>query len=450
MHLADILDLIPYGQMRASVHNAFYYLAVVENLKGLWGFLEAQDRTTGVPVDSPAEPCEVLFNYTLPTDHALGIQRSISRCLNKRGITTGLSGMVPWHAVDGFDCFYQWLPLFPLPIELRMEIKDQCQAVYTLLQDVPLNSYKRRKGLAFAIRFSGLVEAYTRYMKIMLSRIKPKLVIVITTSSFLDIALQTACSEAGVPVAFFPHGFPARLISPIRSNIVAAYAPHHHQYYCQMGIESNQVIPVGWLEPAVTLGEQVPELIRTTQYRGKEVKYRALLISQYSASRLVSNSLTTMLSQAINALTAMPNIERVVLRLHPPRETIDSSELQSVLKNADLSKLYVAHNEPLLKNLRETNMVVGFCSTALLYGPYLNRPALEIRDSSINRIFCQSVLPSQNVYQVDGEIESALLDEYLYGYEPLRGVEVLHNWCREIDYVAEYISNYIHYGVPLY
>jgi hypothetical protein len=387
---------------------------------------------------------DILFNYFSPSNHCLGVQiNSASQCL-KSGLRTGVisSKQIPklpefshqFHLSEGVISWGSFIPRSKLN-----KIEDEChEASIILSQQVELGHFSEISS--HLVRLATRIEEKASILQHFLEAISPELVVLVHGKMLEDTAMEIACKTIGIPTALIPHGFLQKSYSPLSASYIMSYCPHHDGYLKELSSPENKIIPLGWLEPSVSLGSNKTRSAHRDSFVHSSDKYNILFLSSISGWEIHRcPSLVKRVPEVLKALEEMPEVENIRVRLRP--DEAKNLLIQTLLDISGASKLEISVNQPIEDDLSRCNTLMSFNSTGVLYGPYLNMRAIEIRDKAINSVWGNSVLPNQQVYQVEGEFDSRDFKDFVVNSPTLLGEKVFYNWKNELSEFSRFISS---------
>lgn len=443
--ISEIYNSLPLLEFRPAIADALHMLMYYgeKELHFGWNDLLKKEALKADSDKSILPKCDVLFTMISPNFRILGVQQRLAEKCSQMGLVTGIINVTGRNA-SGFDKVYRWYPQYPIDETVETEIMEQSARAYALLSNISPSKIVGNKGLIYLIKYANLVEAYAKSARMILEKVQAKLVFLNGSKFYINTAMEWACKEAGIKSVIVPASVLGRTQFPSRANTFLSWAPHYDSYLRELSIGESEVLPLGFLEPLFTLPGNIDELLKYKS-RHTKTKHEVLLLSQYrGVKRTACSSLYTRLPEIIKLLKQMPEIKKVVLRLHPG-EKPESQECQGLWKYCQDSKFQLSVNEPLIKNLVETNMIISLGSTALLYAPYLNIRGVEVRDHDINQVFGATVLPLACSYQIGDSYKASELADFIRDSEIIHGEEVLYNWRKELELfpaILEKLMNY--------
>ena len=198
---------------------------------------------------------------------------------------------------------------------------------------------------------------------------------------------------------------------------------------------------LGWLEPKVILTDDCYNSSENTiQKRGK---YNILFLSSLSGWEVHRcESLLERVPDILKTLNQMPEVETINVRLR--RNEYNDLVVKTLLTACAGSKLRISGmNSSITDDLKACDIIISFNSTGILYGPYLNKKAIEIRDPKINSVWGDTVLPSEQVYQINNVFDSKDFSQFILESPILQGKNVFYNWGDELKAFSEYLGEII-------
>jgi hypothetical protein len=390
------------------------------------------------------DKCDVIFCFL--NDGYLPLQRKLAKECQSQGLRTGIVR----NNRSTFPNFPEFTETFSLPnifspqesstIPLKTEklIIEQCKYVYSYLEKVPLLGLNPKGYLDLAY-LATQVEQQARCMQHLLEKKSAKLVILNNAKDLGETAMQIACTNSGTPSMLILHGFPQRSQYPLLASFVMSYCHHHDDYLRKISSNSSQIRKLGWLEPTITLTENFYTSSQQSDIFKSRGKYNVLFLSQllgWDVHRC--ESLVKRLPDIIKSLDKMPEVEIITLRLHPKES--NNKLLKTLLAEWGCSKLRISDNFSLIDDLKACDILMAFSSTGLLYAPYLNRKAVEIRDETINSVWGGTVLPSEQVYQIGKEFNHSEFSSFVLESRILSQEEVFYNYSNELKSFSEFLN----------
>ena len=399
--------------------------------------------------------CDVIFNYFLSSPHALGIQKKLAEKCQEQGLVTGLVGQKSKNRPCNISSLKQEkfrqvisvpdnLGIFSSKIssKIHREVIDQCKYICSSLEKFNLFNPGSEDWL-YLVNLATQVEKNACLLRRLLEVASPKLVILSHGKFPEDAAMQIACNDIGIPSMLVPHGFPQTSLSHITASFIMSYCPHHDGYLRQISSNANQVRGLGWIEPSIKLTDSLFSSVKENHCFDTKQKLNILFLSSMSGwNTHRCHSLVERVPDILKTLNKMPEVETINVRLR----SNESNDLviKTLLAACAGSKLRISRmNNPIIEDLKACDIVMGFNSTALLYGPYLNKKAIEIRDRQINSVWGGTVLPKKQVYQIEEEFNPDELTEFVLNSPILKGEEVFYNWGFELKAFSEYLSEII-------
>lgn len=395
--------------------------------------------------------CDVIFNFFASSPHSLGIQRKLAEQCQLAGLKTGMVGIFAQRrdrnllAMDlpEFDHIFplqQFNEIFEfnLPRISRQKIIEQCRHIQLSLEKFGCSSPNASEYLAeCAIQ----VEKKACIFQRLLEEVNPKIVILSHGKTMEDAAMLIACHKADKKSMLVPHGFPQKSMAPIHASIVTSFGPHHDRYLKDISRSSTQIMKLGWLEPSTTLKNNVCN-ISDNSSRNKG-KYNVLFLSSlYGWEIHRCESLLERVPDILKTLNKMPEIETINVRLR--HNEYNDLVIKTLLSSCAGSKLRRSGmNNPISDDLNACDIIISFNSTALLYGPYLNKKSIEIRDQKINSVWGSSVLPSKQVYQINEVFDSQDFCQFILDSPVLKGNSVFYNWGHELKTFSDYLKSIV-------
>ena len=392
--------------------------------------------------------CDVIFNYFIASPHGLGIQKLLAEQCQVQGLRTGIVGFQPNFSGMELSEFNSVLPLrlsnkipeFNLSSKTCQEIIEQCSYIYSFFAKAYSLKYDP-EGYLDLVNLATQIEQKACLLRQLLETIKPKLVILSHGKVLEDTAMQIACHKTNTPSMLIPHGFPQRSLSSLTASFVMSYCPHHDDYLRKISADSTRIMKLGWLEPGVTLTKDFCNSSEhVTQARGK---YNILFLSSLSGWKVHRcESLLERVPDILKTLNKMPEVETINVRLR--RNEYNDLVIKTLLTACAGSKLRISGiDSPITDDLKECDLIIAFNSTGLLYGSYLNKKAIEIRDPKINSVWGNTVLPSEQVYQINDVFDSEDFSQFVLESPILKGKNVFYNWGYELKAFSECLSGII-------
>lgn len=392
--------------------------------------------------------CDVIFNYFISSPHGLGIQKLLADQCHVQGLKTGIVGFSNNILAMELLEFDRVLPLrqrnkvsqFNLSSKICQEIIEQCSYIYSFFEK--FHSLKPDPDIY--IRLSNLatqIEQNALLLQRLLEKINPKLVILSHGKYLTDTAMHIACKNTNTPSMLIPHGFPQRSLSPLAASFVMSYCPHHDDYLRKISLTSTQVLKLGWLEPRVRLAKDFS--ISTKHIIKEKGKYNILFLSSLSGwERHRCESLLERVPDILKTLNKMPEVETINVRIR--REEYDDLVVKTLLTACAGSKLKISGiDSSVIVDMQACDILISFNSTGVLYGPYLNKKAIEVRDQKINSVWGSTLLPSQQVYQISDVFDSEDFSQFVLESPILKGKNIFYNWGNELKAFSECLSKIV-------
>ena len=399
--------------------------------------------------------CDVIFNFFMPGLHALGIQKKLAEKCQEQGLRTGIVGQKSKNRLRDISRLKleQFEQVISLPenfelfasntsSKIHREIVDQCKCICSSLEKFNLFNPGSEDCLYLA-KLATQVEKNACLLRRLLEVASPKLVILSHGKIPEDAAMQIACNNTGIPSMLVPHGFPQKSLSQLTGSFIMSYCPHHDDYLRQISLTTSQVRGLGWIEPSVTLTDSLCSSVKENHVFDKKEKLNILFLSSLSGwNRHRCQSLLEHVPDILKTLNKMPEVETINVRLRDNEH--NDLVVKTLLTACAGSKLRISKiSNPIVEDLKACDIVMAFNSTALLYGPYLNKKAIEIRDKKINSVWGDTVLPSEQVYQIGEEFNPHEFTEFVLDSKILKGEEVFYNWGCELKAFSECLGEII-------
>lgn len=458
-HAVPIIDLLPSVQSALYYYLHFDYVQYFGDSIYNTQFLSRSPRRSEIKtifrkLFSPGylkvyDRCDVIFSYLNSSDSSLAIQRRLAKEYRAQGLKTGIvrnsNSTFPKYPefTENFSLpnIFSLPESFAIPLRTKELIVEQSEYIYSSLKKLPLLGLNPKGYLDLAY-VAIQVERQAISMQHLLEQKRPKLVVLTDAKNLGETAMQIACMNSGIPSILIPHGFPQRSQYPLLASFVASYCPHHDDYLKKISSNASQIKTMGWLEPTITLTEGSYTSSQEGEISNSRAKYNVLFLSQaIGLGYHRCESLVNRLPDIIKSLNKMPEVESIILRLHP--KEFNNKLLRTLLTEWECSKLFISNNHSLIADLKACNIVMAFSSTGLLYAPYLNKKAVEIRDETINSVWGGSVLPSEQVYQIGKEFNHSEFSDFVLESQLMRQEEVFHNYGNELKYFSEFLNKNI-------
>ena len=390
---------------------------------------------------------DVLFNLINPYDNQLGIQKELSRVCSSNNFKTGLLGLfhkICIKKIRGFDrCF----PLGMLSVspDIQTSVLEQCGHLYTRMlesDEVLFQSSDVHDARDALIRVAMHIEQLAAWNQLLIEATYPRLVILTNAKDPRDAAMQIACKKMGIPSMLILHGFPQKSQHPILAPWVMSYAPHHDDYLKKLCLHPEQVKGLGWLEYRKTLPFRTENSLKGRDACDKIKNYDILFLSQFSGSRMHRcASLISRASDIIRTLDKMKEVQSITIRLR--QSEIQDTMIKKYLKSINCSKLNVSKSRPIYLDLMANDLLMSFSSTGLLYGPCLNMKSVEIRENDIDSVWPNSILPKEQVYEIDRSFHPIEFREFVLQSPIVNGNDFFYNHGRELERFSEIIRTLI-------
>lgn len=395
--------------------------------------------------------CDVIFNFFIPSAHGLGIQRKLAEQCHAQGLRTGIIDNGYFLNLPEFNDIFSLpnslgISASNIPSKIHQEIIEQCKHIEAWLEKLHVLDPNSEEYLSLA-NLALQIEQKAIMLQHLLEIKSPKLVILAHGKYLDDAAMQIACHNTDTLSMLIPHGFPQRSLSPLAASFVMSCCPHHDDYLKKISLPSSQIKKLGWIEPTVTLTHSLYNSSTRKSLEEKYIaqeteKYNILFLSSLSGwERHRCDSLLESIPDILKALSKMPEVETINFRLRPSE--YNDLVIKTLLTACGGSKLRISGNSPIEEDLKACDVVMSFNSTALLYGPYLNKRAVEIRNPAINSIWGDTVLPSEQVYQIGEEFKPDEFREFVLNSPILKREEVFYNWGRELKAFSECLSEIV-------
>lgn len=382
---------------------------------------------------------DVLFSYFNGDNNYLGIQQYLARQCRVENLKTGIIYPETILLDSNFDVSFTLQSRSFVSLKIQKQIIDQCRFACQFLQDSYLiDNFNKDIYIALANRVFQLEANATRIQRLLEIK-KPKLVVLMNSKVIGDVATQIACANTGIPSMLALHGFPQRSQYPFETSFIMSYCPHHDHYLKTLSFDHCQIKGLGWLEPRVTLADEFQDLHDAIEDPEK-VGYKILFLSQMSGWKThACESLLESIPAILKALDTMPEVKSITLRLRQAER--NDLVLTTLLRECKCSKLKISVNPSLKEDLEVNNLVMSLSSTGLLYGPYLGMRAIEIRDAKINSVWGGTVLPHDQVYQIDQELDPENLKEFILDLDPSGSHKRFYNHRCELKAFSKIISD---------
>ncbi len=388
------------------------------------------------------DPVDIIFSFFGTSKSWKGIQSRLAKQCLLNNLRPEIIHRLQHKHYSEFASTFLTLGGLPVPKKIRREIVRQSEEVVAKLNSLLIRDFNKRQAYSILCSYATQIEQEAIWIEKLLATKKPKLTIMARASFLQDAAVEIACSQTSTPSILVPHGWPQRLNYPITSSFVKSFCYHHDQYLKTLCLKPNQVLGMGWLEPSVTLGLNLINMKNEKESSKKTEKQHILFFSQMHGKFLHRcDSLIDYIPHIFKALDKMDAVETITLRLHPWEDkNPDNKEFISQL---NCSKLRLSTGKPIAEDLQASTMLMAFSSTALMYGPYLNMKAVEIRDEAINAEWGGTVLPPEQVYQIKGEFNPDEFCDFVANVPTLKGEDVFYNYGRELEAFGDFLETLI-------
>jgi hypothetical protein len=385
--------------------------------------------------------CDVIFSYINDSSNYLGIQKKLAdKCLSL-GLRTGIiyqenldDSLSFTEKILSEQCF--------VPVKFQKQILEQCRYVYSYFNRLNINGIQTRTDYFILTYFALKIEALARWAKYLLEIINPKLVILTNARDLQDAALQIACADNHVTTMLIPHGFPQMSQFPLSTSLIMSYGPQHDSYLHRLSCGTDQLRGLGWLEPTVTLPDDIDCFVKDKNSLDRKDGYNVLFLSQLAgADRHRCHSLVELVPAVIEALEKMDGVKRITVRLRQDEQ----NDLPAVkfLSDCKSQKLCISTKTSIVDDLKANNTILSFSSTGLLYGPYLNMKAIEVRDKKINSVWGDNILCKEQVYQIVDNFNTDEFIDFVEHCPIVRHDDVFYNWQLELESFTEYLNDLI-------
>ncbi len=396
--------------------------------------------------------CDVIFNFFTPSLHALGIQKKLAEKCQEQDLRTGIVVQKSKNRLRDIsrlklEEFEQVISLpenfeisaSNMSSKIHREIIEQCKHICSCLERFDLFCPGSEDYLCLA-NLATQVEKKASLLRRLLEVASPKLVILSHGKIPEDTAMQIACNDTGTQSMLVPHGFPQKSLSQLTASFIMSYCPHHDGYLRQISLTTSQVRGLGWIEPSVTLADGQCSSVKENHVFDTKEKLNILFLSSMSGWNWHRcQSLLERVPDILKTLNKMPEVETINVRLRDNEH--NNLVMKTLLTACAGSKLRISRiGNPIVEDLKACDIVMAFNSTALLYGPYLNKKAIEIRDQKINSVWGDTVLPREQVYQIREEFNPHEFTEFVLGSRILKREEVFYNWGCELKAFSECLS----------
>jgi len=368
---------------------------------------------------------DLLFQYQYPSINYFGIQKYFATKAKALGYDSSLLAP-PKTIITNIP--FQGINVSSNKVVLKKELEERIFYEAKILIEYLKTYYfpLLNEELLFDMLYNLAIkiEKLIYEKKSVLERTNPKLVIILNAKGIDESALVCACNTLGIKSFFIPHGFPQKSIAPVESTYIASYGKGHNKYFNSLlNNNKSKIINFGWLEPLVTL----PQIFDVNQ----DKKLSILLLSQlggYQIHRLPS--LYQLIPKVLDSLENIESVQLVMLRLRVYE--VNSEEIKS-LKLEKYKKIKLVTDEPIDISLSQSNMIISFSSTGLLYGPYLNKKVIEIRDENIDNTW-DRILDDKNVFYTDiNNFNNEAFEDLVQSSEPINGDEFFYNFKNELN-----------------
>jgi hypothetical protein len=392
---------------------------------------------------------DILFNYFCSSAHGLGVQRKLAQHCSRIGIKSGLVTSKP---LNHFSEFEENLYISEKMVtrssfvskNILRQIMDECSAVDYLLNQNQQSDHGTNNISLKLTNIAIRIEERASVFQYFLEKIRPKLVVLVHGKMPEDMAMQIACKRNKIKTILIPHGFLQRSYFPLNHSLILSYCPHHDSYLENLSLPSSQIKGLGWLEPSVTLNCYSELTTRNHENSSSHSsnKYQVLFLSSMSGWEIHRcPSLVKRVPEVLKTLDEMPEVETIRVRLRP-----DESKnllIQTLLTASGASKLEISTNPLIEEDLARCNTLISFNSTGALYGPYTNIKAIEIRDPQLNSVWSNSVLPKEQVYQIQEKFDKHEFQEFFRNSPTLTGNQVFYNWKQELTTFNQFLCEFI-------
>lgn len=384
------------------------------------------NQNVSLPPNSK-QATDLLLHYQNPSQNYLGIQQYVAIAGKKIGLTSTLLTNTTIQAeVNYFD---QTISSHHAPSRVDKktfsEIQNECRI---FLENLRLSDFPKKLGrfdLAILQQTATTIESNMQNKMKMLDDINPRLVILLNPKNPDETALQLACKAQGIPTLFIPHGFPQKSIFPIETDQTTMFCHHNKDYFREIA-PNSQLVPLGWLEPSTFQKERKPK------HTNDEKKQTVLFLSQIGGHKIQRcPSLTNLVPKVLDFLEKSPSVDKILFRLRPYE--IANTDVKQIFSEKRFNKIEIVTHEPINTSLDRSDTIISFSSTGLMYGPYLNKKAIEIRDAAINATWGGSVLPETHVYSHEGNWDEKQFEAFFENAPPLLGCNIFCNYQKELD-----------------
>lgn len=386
------------------------------------------------------QKCDVIFNFFNSQINFLNTQIQLAKHCQLQGLRTGI---VQLNSLKPYAEFNDRLLIskgFSISKEVEQEVFEQCKDVALHLKDTNVFELDIDEICSRLFLFATEIERQVIWTKRLFELKKPKLVILTNGKNVSEFALEIACADTGTSSMVIPHGFPQKSSHyKLGPSFIMSYSPCHDNYWKELSLAPEQVRGLGWFEPKVVLSNRLDVLTQEKSLVQESEKYKVLFLSQLSGAEMHRcKSLVTRLPVILRALDKIDEIETITLRLRPYE--VNNTLIKTFLALCECSKLRISTNQALVDDLQEHNTLISFSSTGLLYGPYLGMRALEIRDRAINSVWGETVLPSEQVYQICEEFDPDDFSKFVKESRHFKKQEFFYNWGSEFESFANCLN----------
>lgn len=388
------------------------------------------------------QKCDIIFNFFNSHINFLTTQRQLAKQCQLQGLRTGIVQPESLSPFAEFDDRFSITRGYSVSKQFEQAVFEQCLSIVSQLKDATLLHLDFNEVHSRLVLLATEIERQVIWLKQLFELKKPKLVILTNGKNFTEFALEIACADTNTPLMMIPHGFPQRSSHlKIVPAFIMSYASHHDNYWKKLSLDPDRVKSLGWLEPKVVLSNRLDTLINE-KFTDREEKYKILFLSQLSGAEMHRcKSLVDRLPLILKALDKMDEVETITLRLRPYE--VNNILIKTFLALCGCSKLRISSTPAIADDLQQTNTLMSFSSTGLLYGPYLGMRALEIRDRTINSLWEESVLPSEQVYQIGEEFDPDDFSKFVAESQFFNKQELFYNCGSELESFSKYLSTII-------
>ncbi len=249
---------------------------------------------------------------------------------------------------------------------------------------------------------------YYLTMKDIIENRKIKVVYLTSFTNFYDLSLLGAAHELDKKVVYSSHGYTRGTPGKwkfMKNVIFAAGGDENVKDLVIRDVKRNQIVITGY-----------PFLDEIAKHRGKPPqktkKTVALLTTIAVESKFIErDEYFKMIREVLEQLKKVEEIDKVVIKLHPKEKY--RSEYESAAKSVGLENVEIVQKGPLHRILRESDLLIGFGTTAVLEGLMMGKDAIHLEMLETRPVFefTEATLRVKKLDELAGTVKKIIADK---------------------------------------